>query len=265
MLRSAVTAQAAEILSPAPDKGQGAEVAGTAKVVGGDTLVLIDGAEAATPCSTTVGVNDGDRVIVKVKNHRAVIVGNEGSPAVDSKKGAEIEGIARAALESARCIEATDEGLIVGNKDAAGKWVGLRVRIDEDSFDILDAGGGVLASYGAGTIKLGNCEMVSEFGNAWYGLKLKSSRGTIWLTTSGDDLREWLQEQNPSMPGIDNPGFLESSVPGIQVSGFGVEISAPKNSVENGELVTEAVRSISVDGDGVHIDGPLYVNGRLIT
>ena len=58
-------------------------VRGTVNIVGNDTYVILDGSESITPVTTTVGVNDGDRVIVDLDNHSAVVTGNETSNAID--------------------------------------------------------------------------------------------------------------------------------------------------------------------------------------
>ena len=59
------------------------KVRGTVNIVGNDTYVILDGSESITPVTTTVGVNDGDRVIVDLDNHSAVVTGNESSNAID--------------------------------------------------------------------------------------------------------------------------------------------------------------------------------------
>ncbi len=46
--------------------------------------VKIDGAEQSTPVTSTVKVNNGDRVIVMIKNHHAVITGNTSSIAASN-------------------------------------------------------------------------------------------------------------------------------------------------------------------------------------
>lgn len=57
-------------------------------------------------------------------------------------------------------------GLLVGNK-SSGSWSGYRAQVKSDSFNILDADGNELASYGANTIELGkgNDNAVVKFCN----------------------------------------------------------------------------------------------------
>lgn len=59
-------------------------VYGTAKVDGNGVRVQIDGSEILTPVAEAVGVSDGDRVTVLIKNHKAILNGNLDSPAVST-------------------------------------------------------------------------------------------------------------------------------------------------------------------------------------
>lgn len=55
---------------------------GTVKVYSdGTKAVILDGSNIATPFETVTDAEDGDRVTVRVKNHKAVITGNLSSPA----------------------------------------------------------------------------------------------------------------------------------------------------------------------------------------
>ena len=55
--------------------------------------VKIDGSNTLTPIVLTVGVGDGDRVTVQLKNHTATVTGNISSPAVRTETLKEITGI----------------------------------------------------------------------------------------------------------------------------------------------------------------------------
>lgn len=45
-------------------------------------------------------------------------------------------------------------GLVLGNKES-GSWVGYRTQIDNDSFNVLDENGNIIASYGSNEVELG--------------------------------------------------------------------------------------------------------------
>lgn len=57
-------------------------VYGTAVEYGGKIYVKIDGSDLLTPVETTTVIKDGERVIVKVKDHKATVTGNLTSPSV---------------------------------------------------------------------------------------------------------------------------------------------------------------------------------------
>lgn len=67
-------------------------VYGTVVVYGGLTYVRIDGSDLLTPITTTAKVNDGDRVIVSIKDHSAIITGNTTSPSASNKDVEEVSG-----------------------------------------------------------------------------------------------------------------------------------------------------------------------------
>lgn len=69
-----------------PSKDQESIVYGTVVIQGNKEYVKLDGSELLTPIDKTVGVNDGDRTRVSIKNHSATIVGNNTDP---SAKGSD--------------------------------------------------------------------------------------------------------------------------------------------------------------------------------
>lgn len=54
----------------------------TAVKVGDNIYARLDGSDRLTPVSTTAGIRDGERVIVRIKNHSATVTGNISSPSV---------------------------------------------------------------------------------------------------------------------------------------------------------------------------------------
>ena len=63
---------------------------GTVVIMGSKKYVKIDGSDLMTPVSSTVAVENGDRVIVIIKSHSATITGNTSSPAASDKKVTEL-------------------------------------------------------------------------------------------------------------------------------------------------------------------------------
>lgn len=72
---------------------------GTYREIGGESYVLIDGATLVTPVTNVVEASDGDRVMVRINDHKAIVTGNFSdkattSGAVDAKVEPLEEGIA---------------------------------------------------------------------------------------------------------------------------------------------------------------------------
>ena len=64
-------------------------------------------------------------------------------------------GIANAAKVATNYIHYDGtNGLVLGNKES-GSWVGYRTQIDNDSFNVLDENGDIIASYGSNEVELG--------------------------------------------------------------------------------------------------------------
>ena len=67
----------AKVTNDTPAKKESPKyVKGTVSGKGETKYVKIDGSTVATPISETVDVQDGDRVLVSIENHRAVVLGN---------------------------------------------------------------------------------------------------------------------------------------------------------------------------------------------
>lgn len=69
-------------------------------------------------------------------------------------------------------------GLILGNK-TGGTWSGYRTQVKSDSFNVLNASGSTLASFGANEISLGNNSEDSK-------ILFCDGKGTIRVVTSGE-------------------------------------------------------------------------------
>lgn len=72
-------------LTKTSDKIQNeASVYGTIVTDGNNTYVKLDGSEQLTPIETTTNVAGGERVIVRIKDHKATVTGNITSPSVNN-------------------------------------------------------------------------------------------------------------------------------------------------------------------------------------
>ena len=87
---------------------------GTVVKQDGKTYVQLDGSNILTPTYTTVTAMSGDRVMVMIKNHTAIITGNLKSPAARSEDVALIDKNIEACAKTATdFIRVDDEGRIV--------------------------------------------------------------------------------------------------------------------------------------------------------
>lgn len=79
-----------KITNDTPVERKESTVYGTIVKQGDETYVRLDGSELLTPISTTIVVNDGDRVIVTIKNHTAIVTGDLTNPSASNKEVVEI-------------------------------------------------------------------------------------------------------------------------------------------------------------------------------
>lgn len=80
-LSTELISQFAKIVAPKEQRPESTTVTGTAKEYAGNIYVQIDGSDQLTPiASSTVGMKDGDKVTVQIKNHSATITGNASDP-----------------------------------------------------------------------------------------------------------------------------------------------------------------------------------------
>lgn len=94
-------------------------VYGTVREANGKLYVQIDGSDQLTPVTSTTKYNTGDRVMVMIKNHSAIITGNLASPSVGES---DVSG-----FDS----RITELGIAVADKVSTGELYAERARIDE--------------------------------------------------------------------------------------------------------------------------------------
>lgn len=118
------------------EKKQNPSVMGTVQKNGLSIAVIIDGSTIATPATTLVGVEDGDRVDVVIQNHKAVITGNHTNNAITRFGDV--------------YITMSQDGVIVGKLDDQEQPTGASILIDPTTgvFRVVDADGYKLAEFG---------------------------------------------------------------------------------------------------------------------
>lgn len=245
--------------SAAPRRG-GTDVRGTAVVSNGQAMVLIDGADEPTPCGTTVTVNDGDRVICRIAGHRAVITGNQGSPAVDAKKASHIESLAiQASVDAAqakqaqRCVEQTADGVTVGNK-VGDAWVGGKVVISDADVSVVDASGEVAAVFSWEGVRCGECWMKVRDDEEANELNVFSGLGQMTLSAS--------------VYGAAQDGTAGSSLkarpPCVRLSTNAIDMEVEYLVTGSDGVSGKDVVSMHMDATGTYFKGPLVANGKVM-
>ena len=97
-----LTKKFSKALTPAKEKNaQPKSMLGTVVKNGDNTFVILDGSTIETPVELAVDAEDGDRVAVQIKNHKAMVVSNFTAPP--------------SSRSATKYVELTDDGLLIGN------------------------------------------------------------------------------------------------------------------------------------------------------
>ena len=83
-LPSELVAEFAKITNDGKDSRKEVTVYGTISIQNGVNYVKLDGSDELTPVTSTVSIKDGERVIVTLKQHQAVVTSNLTDPAASS-------------------------------------------------------------------------------------------------------------------------------------------------------------------------------------
>ena len=124
-------------------------VRGTAVVVDNDKYVRLDSSNILTPISEATDIQNGDRVLVSIENHRATVIGNYTCPA--------------SARTASNFMKLTEEGLSIGDLDENGNIKGTGSLIAPGAYYVVDENGNRLASFASGEINLGDLDAIIRF------------------------------------------------------------------------------------------------------
>lgn len=116
-------------------------VYGTVHKEDSSVFVKIDGSNVYTPVSTTSDTAEGERVIVMIKDHKAVITGNASSPSARSEdvKNLEIVVADKVSTSELEAQNAVIENLKSDNVTITGKLTAAEANIETLQTDKLDA------------------------------------------------------------------------------------------------------------------------------
>lgn len=106
----------ADVTNNTPTETNGNQyLRGTTKVIDDTKYVQLDGSETLTPISETVDIQDGDRVLVSIENHRATILGNFTFPPSARKTQDAIDEVGGVRIESSSASNKAQEALDAAN------------------------------------------------------------------------------------------------------------------------------------------------------
>lgn len=195
-------------------------VYGTIVEQNGVTYVQIDGSDKLTPASTTVDVSSGERVIVRIKNHTATVIGNITSPAA---KSSDLEKVAT----TADSLRHTNDGVEIA--DFKQDEVTYNLFVGQNGVQIR-TGTTILAKFLGDMIELGNSlEIVNLYAKSFYyyinGVACKpyySAGDSVVISWNGagyvSDSSAKVYFTIPlSRPAVGNPSVTVSSKNGMKV------------------------------------------------
>lgn len=193
----------------------------------GSMFVRLDGSDGQlTPVLKTMDAENGDRVMVVLKNRQATIIGNSTSPA--------------SARTATKFMNLTDEGLVVGELDANKNPTGMSALIAPGVYYIVNENGVRVASFSGTEIRLGN--------------------GMAVFTTSKITLGNGMAEFSTNNVKLGN-GLAEFSTNQINLQNGAVLISANPSEIRLGNQNNSKILLCNDQGSIQVVNGTLYLEG----
>ena len=229
------------------DRGRGNQnytVYGTVTNDGSRNYVKMDGSELSTPIETTVEINEGDRVIVEVKNHTATVTGNTSNPAIGVKTAGKLRSeISQTAGEIRLEVANTASGLeskITQNADNITSVVKNQNEFSQfqqtvEGFSFMNKGG---------TVKIsdGDIELTGA-------IKFSDLADSATVQSQIDNAN------NNASDALDAAGNAESIADGVLTTVNGITIKEGSKTYLDGEMIY----SNSIYADAMHLGGAFTV------
>lgn len=108
-----------EVVAPEKITSDSETAYGTVVSVGEELHVMIDGSSVSTPVSSNIDLKDGDRVLVLIKNHEAIVIGSPSSPTARLEELKKLDG------------KVTEFETVIADKVGVGELVAIRASIDD--------------------------------------------------------------------------------------------------------------------------------------
>ena len=201
------------------------------------------GADGYSPTVTTGTSSDGSTTVT--------VTNKDGSSTTELVDGTARKDAADAAKVATNFINYdSTNGLVLGNKES-GSWVGYRTQIDNDSFNVLDENGDIIASYGSNEVELGkgnpNAIIKMCDGKAYVKNYIVGSQNTsVFCGQDVTVVGEW--EGASEAYALFKQGFIN----------IGQASSHIKLSNENGNM-----NQVEIQGQNITINGELVLGTAL--
>lgn len=212
-------------------------VYGTVTTDGSRNYVKMDGSDLSTPIETTVEINEGDRVIVEVKNHTATVTGNTTNPSIGTVTADNLRSSITQTASEIR-TEVADElnGLssrITQNADSITTVVNRQDEFSQfqqtvEGFSFMNKGGTVKIS--GGDINLTGAIKFSDLSDS-------------------DDVQDQIDTANS------NASDAVDTADGVLTTVNGITITEGSKTYIDGEMLYTG----SVYADAIHLGGALTV------
>lgn len=212
----------------------------------GGPMLLLKGSSIPAPFKSTVGVNEGDRVMVRASDHSYTVTGNLTNPATDSATFARTV----ADIPAVNCIKQTDRGLLVGSTDENGKFVGSQTLLG-DSLYFIGQDGTVLGEFSSDGIYIGGCEIAVTDEGELQGMNIYSSLGSVYISAR-------------KFPFATAGSSLCPTPPAINVTEDSVSVSVGYMRTDETGVIGAGAHSIIVSPDGIDLNGTVRANGKII-
>lgn len=228
----------------------------------GKRYVKMDGSDNLVPIEIGTDVQKNDRVLVRIENHKAIVVGNLSTPASART--------ATAFMRFQENSDGTDGVLYIGKLDTSGDPSGSYVAISPEEISIM-RGGVKWAELGKSSTKFyANGYEVSSYGSS--GVILKSygnevarfDYNGVVLKNNGIDVARFTKDYTDIRKGIrllDDYGNIHSIVTVEYVSDSdGVDHYSVVFGTQDSSQVTET----TIIGDAIYlVGGPVFIdNGK---
>ena len=223
-------------------------VYGTVTTDGDRNYVKMDGSDLSTPIETTVEINEGDRVIVEVKNHTATVTGNTTNPSIGTVTADNLRSSITQTASEIRSEVADD----VNNLSSTISQTATEIR-SEVTDQVNGLNSKITQTANSISSVVSKQDEFSEFQQTVEGFSFMNKGGTVKI--SGGDV---------NLTGaIKFSDLSDSSTVQSQINTANSNASSAKTTANNAADTAEDVLT-TVNGITITEDSKTYIDGEMI-